>query len=81
MTAEEIFNMFFGGGFPTHTVNRGGMRFRQQAHFQRHFHNQHQHHGDGDNRREVTLAKLELLMQSTKTRSTRGKYGLKTIGW
>ena len=60
MTAEEIFNMFFGGGFPTHTVNRGGMRFRQQAHFQRHFHNQQHHHGD-DNRREVlTLAELAL---------------------
>ena len=52
MTAEEIFNMFFGGGFPTHTVGRGGMRFRQQAHFQRHFQQQHQHQG-GDNRREV----------------------------
>ena len=52
MTAEEIFNMFFGGGFPTHTVGRGGMRFRQQAHFQRHFQHQHHHHGD-DNRREV----------------------------
>lgn len=51
MTAEEIFNMFFGGGFPTHTVGRGGMRFRQQAHFQRHFQQQHQHQG-GDNRRE-----------------------------
>ncbi|TRY80811.1 hypothetical protein TCAL_09273 [Tigriopus californicus] len=37
MTAEEIFNMFFGGGFPSQTVymrNRGGPRFstRAQAH-------------------------------------------------
>ncbi len=38
MTAEEIFNMFFGGGFPSQTVytTRGG-RFQRQAHFQRHF--------------------------------------------
>ena len=41
MTAEEIFNMFFGGGFPGQTVyvRRGDptSRFRQGAHYQRHY--------------------------------------------
>ena len=44
MTAEEIFNMFFGGtGFPSQSVyvRRG----RNTAHFHRHFHNTH-HHAD-----------------------------------
>jgi len=62
MTAEEIFNMFFGGGFPTHTVNRGGMRFRQQAHFQRHFHNQQHHHGDDNRREQNSFAAIVQLM-------------------
>merc|ERR1719232_2284107 len=36
MTAEEIFNMFFGGGFPSQSVyvRRG----RASTHFQRHYH-------------------------------------------
>ena len=45
MTAEEIFNMFFGGGFPSQTVymrrgqgqGGGAAAFRRQAHYQRHF--------------------------------------------
>jgi len=62
MTAEEIFNMFFGGGFPSQTVNRGGMRFRQQAHSQRHFHTQHQQRGDGDRREQNGFAAIIQLM-------------------
>jgi len=52
MTAEEIFNMFFGGGFPSQTVymrggQNGGAAFRRQAHFQRHFGNAgHRERGD-----------------------------------
>jgi len=44
MTAEEIFNMFFGGGFPSQSVyvRRG----RTQAHFQRHYHT-HNNTGEG----------------------------------
>ena len=44
MTAEEIFNMFFGGGFPSQTVyvRRGGGdpngRFRTSAHSHRTYH-------------------------------------------
>ena len=44
MTAEEIFNMFFGGGFPSQTVyvRRGGGdptgRFRSSAHSHRTYH-------------------------------------------
>jgi hypothetical protein len=58
MTAEEIFNMFFGGGFPSQAVytrraggGGGAQRFRQQAHTQRHFHAQNQDQGQ----REVRL--------------------------
>ena len=44
MPAEEIFNMFFGGGFPSQSVyvRRG----RNSAHFQRHYHTHHntEHH-------------------------------------
>lgn len=51
MTAEEIFNMFFGGAFPSQTVymRRGGggggggtANYQRQAHFQRQFHTQTQ---------------------------------------
>jgi len=44
MTAEEIFNMFFGGGFPSQSVyvRRG----RTSAHFQRHYHT-HNNTGEG----------------------------------
>jgi len=52
MTAEEIFNMFFGGGFPGQTVyvRRGDptSRFRQGAHYQRHYH-QAQENREGNN--------------------------------
>jgi len=52
MTAEEIFNMFFGGGFPGQTVyvRRGDptSRFRQGAHYQRHY-NQAQENREGNN--------------------------------
>ena len=47
MTAEEIFNMFFGGGFPSQTVyvRRGGgdptSRFRNSAHSHRTYHSHH----------------------------------------
>lgn len=47
MTPEEIFNMFFGGGYPSQTVfmRRGGgaSHYRRQAHFQRQFHAQQQY--------------------------------------
>jgi len=52
MTAEEIFNMFFGGGFPGQTVyvRRGDptSRFRQGAHYQRHY-QQAQENREGNN--------------------------------
>jgi len=52
MTAEEIFNMFFGGGFPGQTVyvRRGDptSRFRRGAHYQRHYH-QAQENREGNN--------------------------------
>jgi len=42
MTAEEIFNMFFGGGFPSQSVyvRRG----RTSAHTQRHYHSHNTEH-------------------------------------
>jgi len=52
MTAEEIFNMFFGGGFPGQNVyvRRGDptSRFRQNAHYQRHY-QQAQENREGNN--------------------------------
>jgi len=63
MTAEEIFNMFFGGGFPGQTVyvRRGGGdptgRFRQSAHHQRHY-----HHPSQENREANNYAALIQLM-------------------
>ena len=53
MTAEEIFNMFFGGGFPSQSVyvRRG----RTSAHFQRHYHT-HNNTGEGHHTvREVRI--------------------------
>lgn len=59
MTAEEIFNMFFGGGFPSQSVyvRRG----RTSAHFQRHFHNAH-HHTESTVREPSGFAALIQLM-------------------
>ena len=57
MTAEEIFNMFFGGGFPSQTVyvRRGAGdqtgRFRTSAHSHRTYHSRETAEG-----REVNLA-------------------------
>ena len=56
MTAEEIFNMFFGGGFPSQTVyvRRGAGdqtgRFRTSAHSHRTYHSRETAEG-----REVKL--------------------------
>jgi DnaJ family protein B protein 12 len=59
MSAEEIFNMFFGGGFPSQSVyvRRG----RTSAHFQRHYHT----HNTGENqtvREPSSLAGIIQLM-------------------
>ena len=62
MTAEEIFNMFFGGGFPSQSVyvRRG----RTSAHFQRHYHT---HGGNGNTEghhhtvREVPKYRISLI--------------------
>jgi hypothetical protein len=61
MTAEEIFNMFFGGtGFPSQSVyvRRG----RNTAHFHRHFHNSHGHHSETTVREPSGFAALIQLM-------------------
>lgn len=63
MTAEEIFNMFFGGGFPSQSVyvRRG----RTSAHFQRHYHNAQSHaeaHHHHTAREPSSLAGLIQLM-------------------
>lgn len=63
MTAEEIFNMFFGGGFPSQSVyvRRG----RTSAHFQRHYHNTAQSHAEAHHhtaREPSSLAGLIQLM-------------------
>ena len=57
MTAEEIFNMFFGGGFPSQTVyvRRGGGdptgRFRSSAHSHRTYHS----HQSAESREVYTI--------------------------
>jgi len=53
MTAEEIFNMFFGGGMPGGNVyvRRGGMWHRQSEaarHHREHSHQEHYHQGGSD---------------------------------
>lgn len=48
MSAEEIFNMFFGGGYPGSTVyvRRGG-RWQRQTGASNHHHQADHHHGNG----------------------------------
>jgi len=64
MTAEEIFNMFFGGGFPSQTVyvRRGGGdptgRFRSSAHSHRTYHS----HQSAESREASSYAAFIQLM-------------------